>query len=73
MKISKKTYRIVDIGDPDQYEEFGQSVMDMRKRYGLKTICARCRKSIEGPFIVTIKKGHPNYLFHSDCFDTPIE
>ena len=69
MKISKPTFKIVEIGPPDQYTIWGEDVPEKRKRLNIKTICSRCRKQIDGKFIVAFKKGHRNYLFHPKCFD----
>lgn len=69
MKVSKPTFKIVDIGPADQYMVWGEGVAEKRKTYGLKTICSRCQKQIDGEFIVAMKRGHPNYPFHVKCFD----
>jgi len=69
MKIRKKTYHLVDIGHPDHWRVWGEDVADKRKQYKIRTICSRCGKAIVGKFIVAMKKGHPNYLFHPRCFN----
>jgi len=67
-KISVPTRRLKDIGELDHTLRLP---MEGRIKYGMKTICDRCRKPITDEyFIGGFKKGMKNMKFHEECVNT---
>ena len=65
MKVRVRGYVQKEVG---QFDVATDAPVEGRVRRGMKTICDACRKPVtEGRFVIALKKGQRNMIFHPSC------